>query len=56
MIGIPKVDDSVKRMKANSMVGNTSCSLTKECKRLCEDDIRINGVKSHNRREKKIPK
>ena len=53
MIGIPKVDDSEKRMKANSMVGNTSCSLTKECKRLCEDDIRINGVKSYRKYKKR---
>ena len=30
------------------MVGNTSCSLDKECTDLCEDEIRINGMKSYN--------
>ena len=53
MICIPKADDSEKRMKSNSMVGNTSCSLSKECKRLCEGDIRINGVKSYRKYKKR---
>ena len=29
------------------MVGNISFSIAKEYKRLCNDEIRINGVKSH---------
>ena len=48
IIGILEADDSEKRMHANSMVGNTSCSLAKECTDLCEDEIRINGMKSYN--------
>ena len=53
MIGTPKVDDSESRINNNSMVGSTSFSLAKECKRLCENKIRINGVKSYRKCKKR---
>ena len=53
IIGILEADDSEKRMHTNSMVGNTSCSLAKECKRLYEDEIKINSVKSHSKSKKR---
>ena len=34
-------------MNNNSMLGNISCSLAKECKRLCDDEEKINNVKSY---------
>ena len=46
MIGTLEIDDSESRMNTNSILDSTSCSLAKECKRLCEDEIRINCVKS----------
>ena len=52
MIGTLEADDSESRINTNSMVCNISCSLAKECKRLCEDEIRINGVKSHRKLKK----
>ena len=53
IIGSPESDDCEKRMNANSMVGFTSCSLDKECKRLYEDEIRINCVKSYSKCKKR---
>ena len=47
MIGTLEVNDRVFFINANSMVGNISFSLAKEYKRLCNDEIRINGVKSY---------
>ena len=46
MIGIPEVDGSESKMNIHPMVGSTSCSLAEECKRLCDDEVIINGVKS----------
>ena len=48
-----KTADSERRINANSMVGNISGSLVKECKLLCENKIRINCVKSHSKSKKK---
>ena len=31
------------------MVGSTTYSLAKECKRLCKNEIKINGVKQHRK-------
>ena len=53
IIGSPESDDCEKRMNANSMVGFTSCSLDKECKRLYEDEIKINSVKLHSKSKKR---
>ena len=53
MLGTPEVDDSERIMKDNSMIGNTSCSLAKECKRLCEFEIRINSVKLYREFKKR---
>ena len=53
MIGTPEVEDSESRINSNTMIGSISCSLTKECKRLCMDEIRINGVKSHSKSNKR---
>ena len=54
MIGTPEVDDKQSRMNTYSMVGSASFNLAKECKRLCDDETRVNGVKgtSNTRREK----
>ena len=52
MIGTLELDTSEKKMNTNSIVRSQSFSLAKECKRLCECEIRINGVNS-NRKSKK---
>ena len=49
MSGTPEVDDSESGLSTTSMVGNASCSLDKDCKCLCEDEIEINGVKSYRK-------
>ena len=53
MIGNPEADDNEKKMNHNLMVGNTSCNLDKECKHLCEDEIRMNCVKLHDKYKKR---
>ena len=53
MISTPEADNSKQRMNTNSMVGNISCSLAKECKRLCDDEERINNVKSYIKSKKR---
>ena len=53
MIGIPEVNGKESRMSAHSMVGSTSCSLAKERKGVCNDEVRVNGVNIH-RKHKKI--
>ena len=45
MIGIPEADDKGSRMNAHLMICSESCSLSKECKLLCDDEVRVNGVK-----------
>ena len=40
-------------MNDNSIVDYTSFSLAKEYKRLCEGEIRINGVKAHRKSKKR---
>ena len=40
-------------MNVNSMVSSTSCSLAKECERLCKDEIGINDVKPHSKSKKR---
>ena len=49
MIGTPEVSAKESIMNANSMVGISSCSLAKECKLLCDDEIRVNGVKGYSK-------
>ena len=41
----PEADDKESRMNAHSMMGSASCSLAKECKRLCDDEVRLPLVK-----------
>ena len=53
MIGTPEADDKAWRMNVHLMVGSSSCSLTKECKRLCDDEVRINGVKGYSKHKKR---
>ena len=54
MIGTLEVDDYKSKMNAKySMVDIISCSLSKEYTHLCEDEIRINGVKSHSKSKKR---
>ena len=40
-------------MNAHPIVGSESCSLAKECKRLCDDEARVNGVKGHIKHKKR---
>ena len=53
VICIPEADNSKSRINANSMVGSTSFSLAKECKRLRKDEKRINDMKSHSKFKKR---
>ena len=53
MIGTPEVDNRERRKNIKSMVGFISCSLAKEHKRICEDEIRINDVKSRSKYKKR---
>ena len=53
MIGIPEVDGKESRMSVHPKVGFTSCSLAKERKDVCDDEVRVNCVKRH-RKQKKI--
>ena len=52
-IGTPEANDKESRMNDHSMVGSASCSLIKEYKRLCDDEVRVNGVKEHRKYKKK---
>ena len=40
-------------MNDYSMVGSASYSLAKECKRLYDDGVRVNGVKEHRKHNKR---
>jgi hypothetical protein len=53
MIGTPEANDGTSRMAAHSMVENASKSLAEECVRLCSDESRIAGVKSHSKHVKR---
>ena len=53
MIGTPEADDKESRMNAHSMIGSASCSLAKACKRLCDEDVRINCVKKYRKHKKR---
>ena len=54
MVRIPEVDDSLKRMQAHSIVGETKSSWAITCKKLLEDIIRIHGIGSYkNIRQKR---
>ena len=35
------------------MIGYASCSLAKECKRLCDDEGRVNGVEGYCKQQKR---
>ena len=52
MIGTPEADDKESRMNVHSIVGSASYSLAKECKLLCGDEVRVNGVKEHRKHKK----
>ena len=41
------------RMNVHSMVDSESCSLAKECKRLCDDEERVNGVPGYRKHKKR---
>ena len=53
MIATPEVDDKEWRINAHSMVGSESCSLAKKCKRLYDEEERVNGVTGHHRHKKR---
>ena len=53
MIGTPEADDKESRMNGHSIVGSASCSLAKEYKRLCDEEVRINGVNVHRKHKKR---
>ena len=53
MIGIPEADDKGSRMNAHLMICSESCSLSKECKLLCDDEVRVNGVKEQRKNKKR---
>ena len=53
MIGTPEADNKESRINAYSMVSSASCSLAKECKRLCDEDVIINGVNVHRKHKKR---
>ena len=48
-----EVDYIDSRMNTHSMIGSASCSLAKECKRLCDDEVRVNGVKGYRKHKKR---
>ena len=54
MISTSEDVDKESRMNLHSMVGSTSGSIAKECNTLCDDEVRVNGVKniSNIKREK----
>ena len=56
MIGTPQADDKEFRMNTHSIVDSVSCSLAKECKRLCDKEERVNGVTRHCKRKKREDK
>ena len=54
MVGTPEADDKESGINAHLMVGSSDCSLAKECKHLCDDKERVNGVignRKHKKRE-----
>ena len=53
MIGTPEADDKESRMNTHPMVGSSSCSLAKECKRLCDEEERVNGVTGYRKHKKR---
>ena len=53
MIDTPEADNLELRMNDYSMVVSASCSLAKECKRLCDVDERVNDVKGYNQHKKR---
>ena len=52
-VGRPETDDKESRMNAHLIVGSVGCSLAKECKRLCDDEVRFNGVQGHREHKKR---
>ena len=53
MVGTLEVDTSESRINDHSVVGFITCSLTEVRKRLCDDKIKVNGVKEHSKYKKK---
>ena len=53
IVYFPQVDDSESKMNANLVVIKLRCSLTNECKRLCEDKERVDEVKRYSKFQKK---
>ena len=56
MIGTPEADDYTKRMDAHAMIGDIKSALAVTCKKLLEDNIREQGVKSCNKYSKRETK
>ena len=56
MIGTPEIDDKESRINAHLMVGYESCSLAKECKRLYDEEERVNDVTGHHKHKKREEK
>lgn len=52
MIDTTEVDNRKSRMNIHSIIGISSCNLFKECKRLCEDNERVNSVKVYGKNKK----
>ena len=52
MIGTPEVDDNIKRMNAHAMIWNKKSSWVVTCKKLLEDNIREQEVKSYRKSNK----
>ena len=53
MIGTLEADNKESRMNSHSMVGSASYSLAKELKRLCGDEVKVNGFKEHSTHKKR---
>ena len=52
-IGTPEANIKESRMNVHSMVDSESCSLAKECKRLCDEEERVNGVTGYRKHKKR---
>ena len=56
MVGTPEADGYKKRLDAHEMIGEKRSSLAITCKKLLEDNIRVHGIKSHNKHSKRETK
>ena len=53
MIRTLEANDKESRINTHSMVGSASLSLAKECKLLCDEEERVNGVRGHRKYKKR---